>query len=333
MKTDFMKYMYFRLPIIVRLLLSIFIFMLFFGVLISIVEPKTFPTISDGIWWAFITGSTVGYGDHVPISLTGRFIAIVLILSGGGLIAFYITLLSAATIKHEHKLRTGKNIFKGNNHVVIIGWNARSKKLVDLIKNKHPKIDIILIDRTLERLPAYQHAIHFISGNASEDHTLQKANISEARAVCITADISKPERQADNDTILYTIAIRGNNPDIIIIAEMLTDFQVENVKRAGANSIVHSDMYLSAILFQELFDVEAAKPFEFILQLLSSNQFCQLTLPKAFENKSFLDVTNYYQQQNILLIGMIRDNQYKFNLEAEFTMEKDDYLLMLSQSS
>ena len=35
-------------------------------------EPETFPTIFDGIWWAIITASTVGYGDYVPHSVLGR---------------------------------------------------------------------------------------------------------------------------------------------------------------------------------------------------------------------------------------------------------------------
>ena len=43
-------------------------------------------SISDGIWWAFVTATTVGYGDISPSTLYGRIIAMVLMLVGIGLI-------------------------------------------------------------------------------------------------------------------------------------------------------------------------------------------------------------------------------------------------------
>lgn len=40
---------------------------------------------SDAIWWAFVTVTTVGYGDHFPVSEEGRFVASILMLVGVGL--------------------------------------------------------------------------------------------------------------------------------------------------------------------------------------------------------------------------------------------------------
>lgn len=42
---------------------------------------KTFP---DALWWAISTLSTIGYGDKVPITATGRCIAVVLMLGALG---------------------------------------------------------------------------------------------------------------------------------------------------------------------------------------------------------------------------------------------------------
>merc|ERR1711871_1815653 len=44
--------------------------------LIYYVEPDTFKTILDGIWWATQTLTTVGYGDIYPKSSGGRVIGV-----------------------------------------------------------------------------------------------------------------------------------------------------------------------------------------------------------------------------------------------------------------
>lgn len=53
------------------------------GTLISFFEDMSF---ADGVWWAFVTATTVGYGDLSPSTNTGRAIACVLMITGIGLI-------------------------------------------------------------------------------------------------------------------------------------------------------------------------------------------------------------------------------------------------------
>ncbi len=54
------------------------------GIIIVDIEPGI-NNISDGIWWAWVTISTVGYGDIVPVTKTGRLFGAFLILIGMGL--------------------------------------------------------------------------------------------------------------------------------------------------------------------------------------------------------------------------------------------------------
>jgi voltage-gated potassium channel len=39
-------------------------------------------SVGDGWWWAFVTVTTVGYGDHYPVTTTGRLVAVGLMLAG-----------------------------------------------------------------------------------------------------------------------------------------------------------------------------------------------------------------------------------------------------------
>lgn len=49
------------------------------------IATSNIKNASDSVWWAFVTVTTVGYGDHFPVSAEGRFIAAVLMLVGVGL--------------------------------------------------------------------------------------------------------------------------------------------------------------------------------------------------------------------------------------------------------
>ncbi len=57
---------------------------------LEVVEPHTIHGgYLDGVWWAIVTASTVGYGDIAPATFWGRLIAIVLMLAGIGLISTF----------------------------------------------------------------------------------------------------------------------------------------------------------------------------------------------------------------------------------------------------
>lgn len=49
-------------------------------------QPTKFGSVLDGLWWAVITLTTVGYGDRYPVTTGGRLLATVAMFAGIGVI-------------------------------------------------------------------------------------------------------------------------------------------------------------------------------------------------------------------------------------------------------
>ncbi|WP_068085629.1 cyclic nucleotide-gated ion channel [Polycladidibacter stylochi] len=60
------------------------------------VQPDKFGSIPSSMWWAFATLTTVGYGDVVPVTSLGRFVASLSMLAGYCLFALPVGIISSA---------------------------------------------------------------------------------------------------------------------------------------------------------------------------------------------------------------------------------------------
>ncbi len=63
----------------------------------------------DSLWWAFATITTIGYGDHFPVTATGRVVAVVLVVFGlsffGAFTAYVASFfLEKAQLKEESEI-------------------------------------------------------------------------------------------------------------------------------------------------------------------------------------------------------------------------------------
>lgn len=101
------------------------------GISISFAEGMSIP---DGIWWAFVTATTVGYGDISPSTLSGRIIACLLMICGIGLIG---SLTSAITSFFMNRSPSEKNDV--NNEKIkmsLMLYNELNESEKKLFKNK-----------------------------------------------------------------------------------------------------------------------------------------------------------------------------------------------------
>ena len=93
-----------------------------FGVVEWLVDPGTFDNVWLALWWAIQTVTTVGYGDVVPGSTSGKVIGSLLML--GGLAAFAV-ITGTVTAAFVEQLRRDR---------VSLGDDPTAKKLDEMAR-------------------------------------------------------------------------------------------------------------------------------------------------------------------------------------------------------
>ncbi|MEZ9057147.1 potassium channel family protein [Vibrio pelagius] len=90
----------------------------------------------DALWWAFVTISTVGYGDHYPVTSSGKLVASLVIICGVGVFGMISGLVTS---------------------LITEPTDLQNKKL----ENKDKKLDLILEQQQqiLERLDKLEQQI------------------------------------------------------------------------------------------------------------------------------------------------------------------------------
>jgi voltage-gated potassium channel len=95
-------------------------------------------TISDALWWALATITTVGYGDRVPTTNGGRIIASVLMLMGIGVFSVLTSYLSSLFINRGHQTLKTDNEYLNQRLTAI---EEQLKSLTEQLKESSEQED------------------------------------------------------------------------------------------------------------------------------------------------------------------------------------------------
>lgn len=92
----------------------------------------------DALWWGFSTATTVGYGDIIPVTASGKILGILLMLVGTALFATY-TALFAQTILEDEFLRFNKVKNKNDSLEELIRKKEKLEKQIQDLEQTQKK--------------------------------------------------------------------------------------------------------------------------------------------------------------------------------------------------
>lgn len=99
-----------------------------------------FSTFGDSLWWAFVTASTVGYGDAVPHTLAGRAVAAFLMLLGLVLFGVMSATVVASFMAADEEEQRGE---MQHLEAALADVSQRLEELTDQIQQLRSKENVI----------------------------------------------------------------------------------------------------------------------------------------------------------------------------------------------
>ncbi|MEC2078288.1 NAD-binding protein, partial [Metabacillus fastidiosus] len=214
-------------------------------------------------------------------------------------------------------------------HVIIIGWNEKASEIIQSVRQIEPFKKIVLVDHTLEEAPLIEN-VHFIRGNPINDQTLLRANLTEADAAIITADQHKNELEADMQSILILLALKGLNKELYSVIEILTEHQINNAERAGADEIIKSYQLTSHFIISSYLARNKLSSIYADLNPASGNLFQLLNVPVQLIGVTFKKASHELLEKETILIGIKRGEKTIMNPPLSMIIETDDLLIIFA---
>ncbi len=197
----------------------------------TLIEP-TVHNLFEGFYFTVETMFTVGFGDIIPTTEASRVLAIFVVV--GGVTAAVTTVQSlfdlAVTRDLRRELGLPERRTRMKDHIIICGYGNVGRQVYENLKSKDEKF--VFVERDEKKVGDLVAAgVAVIEGEAVDEDVLIRANIKEAKTIISTLK--------DSDNIIVTINSRMLNPAIFIVSEVEDMRNVNVLKRAGADEVVH----------------------------------------------------------------------------------------------
>jgi len=184
------------------------------------------------------TITTVGYGDIVPETTTGKIFADFIMVFGIG-IGFYCLMeifgyVLTGRLKEVFKLVDYVEIIeKMDKHVIVCGYGRVGRATVKELLSK--KVDVVVLDNSEENLKGLPKNVPRILGNATKEEDLRRAGLGKAKCVIITFG-------RDSDIVLAVITVKYFKPSLITIVRSNSEENIEKMYKVGADNVISPEI-------------------------------------------------------------------------------------------
>lgn len=300
-------------------------------------------SIGDGMYWALVTLTTVGYGDVTPVTPLGRMVASALMVGGMFTLALFAgivghSLLNAVLSIREEQFRMSSYV----NHIVVCGYEEGSSLFLEALDDE---LDLgerrVVLFAPGQRPPDVPPDILWVDGDPTKESELDKVRLTHAEAVLVIARRSVLPSEADAISLLTIFTIRsylGKQPaakqrkrPVHIVAEILDSENIGHASAAGADEVIESRRLGFAMLAHSLLYHGVGNLTAKVVASGSMNLYVG-SVPAEISADRFGDVAQQVRRLNgALVIGLLDDLGEHINPSDETPVRPGARLVYLAE--
>lgn len=313
--------------------------------IVLLVGATSYYAVGEGRWSWFdcfymtiITLSTVGFAEvlegmnEIP---EARGVTVALIVLGSGTLLYFISSMTALIVEGDiqgvlRRRSMQRAIGSLKEHIIVCGIGTTGWHIATELHAV--RIPFVVIDRNRERLEEleeeFEERLHYVLGDATDDHSLELAGIERARGVISALN-------DDKANLFVTITARALNPTARIVAKSIEPSTEAKLRRAGADSVVAPNYIGGVRLFSEMVSPKTVAFLDRIVRFGNgiSVGIEALDVPSdsALVGKRLSEAN--LRQAGALVVAVHRvDDEYIYNPGGEYELAAGDSLLVLAES-
>lgn len=324
------KFEFFTLLIFTSIIVFVSAVMIY--VMEANVKGTMIHTFFEAVYWSLVTISTVGFGDYSPVTQEGQVVAMMIIVSGVGVISFATSIIVSSFTEQLDDIKENRDIEsirKLKNFYLILGYNHLGEHVAGKLKRLGNKI-VVLDERANLAELAKKHGYTAFNYNPGLLSSYKRLNINLNSQVKAILSLES----SDIENVYNVLTIRSINKKTPILSILHNKSNHKKLSLSGVNDIIYTQELIGMVAKE--FGGEPVA-FEAINALRSEANgmvfeelFITDYLLKHFHTIAKLELIKYH----ILCIGIQRaEQEFIFNPIPTMELEHGDILLLTGMKS
>jgi len=280
--------------------------------LFAVTQHLSFGT---GLYWAFTTASTVGYGDVTPHNTTGRVIAVGEMVTAIPLFAGVFALVtSAVTSTQIRRLLKMDRTLPDQPYTLVFGNHTLVPQMVrELRKRGAP---IVLVRDGPDDAP---EGVHVISGDPASEAVIAQSQPARAREALLAAT-------EDGDSLVIAVILRKLAPKLPVLAVVSSPDVASALHDLGVTRTVSVNELVGSVLAKSL---EAPHASDLLLGMLGTDRYrlTEVGVEPRWHGRRLAQVRS---EAEGLVLGAVVSGKVVLGIGDDPVLGADDQLLLLS---
>ena len=307
----------------------LFVFVSTAALAVMLIEKeRSFSGFGETFYWAITT--VMGQGDASHVTTWGGWvISWLLVLFGVGIVATITGALLGFIIDFLMKEGQGMGASGYTDHIVICGWNATARALVEELRSDDYNHKVVVL-HDVDRNPS-DGDVYFVRGDTTKADDLERAGIQHASAAIVCPSDGSDE--ADMRSILVILAIESIASHVRTVAEVNNPNHAAHFKRADVDELLITSKLSAHLLARTSLYPGLTDLVTDIVSGGEGSELYRVALPDSYIGLTIDELsTRMRAEHSATLLAVSRNGTSHLNPPTGFRLEPGDNAVVVAES-